>query len=149
MIFGIIATTTTNQLKKKQQQTNEEVKKNRINNKQIFPSPHSFTVPYVYPNTLHDHTNQTKNRTITTNSTSELNRYIQTNVAAAAAADVKSILMPASTSKYPIQERSVQQELYAKFQNFLNQWINTFVYLARKSKLNYIQNVRNMCGVSE
>lgn len=121
----------------------------------LLPQLSLFTVPYIYPNTLHDHKNQTKNRTttnttttttiiITNNSTSELNRFIQTNAASsAAAANVDStnvrnptIYMPAATSKYPAlnEPRSVQQELYAKFHNFLTQWINTFVYLARKSK---------------
>lgn len=85
------------------------------------------TVPFVRSNILlHDHFNETNHSTTNPG----LDRFIQSNTDASR--NSNSIFLPASTSKYPIQERTVQQELYIKLQIFFTQWINTFVYLARK-----------------
>lgn len=44
----------------------------------------------------------------------------------------KSIFIPASTSKYPIEQNTIGEDLRERFVNFLAQWIRAFVYLSRK-----------------
>lgn len=43
-----------------------------------------------------------------------------------------SIFVPASTSKYPITQNTIAEDMRERFMNFLTQWIKAFVYLARK-----------------
>lgn len=85
-------------------------------------------MPYVYPKTLHDydhdHTNQSKNASIP-----EIKTKFSRTIADSSS---NSIFLPASTSKYPIKESTIQQEFHERFVNFISQWINTIVYLARK-----------------
>lgn len=44
----------------------------------------------------------------------------------------KSIFVPASTSKYPIKQNTIAEDIRERFMNFLTQWIKAIVYLARK-----------------
>lgn len=43
-----------------------------------------------------------------------------------------SIFVPASTSKYPIKQNTIAEDMRERFMNMLTQWIKAFVYLARK-----------------
>lgn len=43
-----------------------------------------------------------------------------------------SIFMPASTSKYPIKQNTIMEDLRERYVNFRIQWTRTIVYLERK-----------------
>lgn len=114
-------------------------------------------MPYVYPNTKphdHDHTIHQTTSHLTTiasdiDTVSQINHnpfsnrhdakdaavpsfFSSVNVQHASNKYNNSIFMPASTSKYPIKENSIRDDLRERFQNFFTQWIKTIVYLARK-----------------
>lgn len=91
----------------------------------VLPDIDKISHPINHNHALHVETDADATKTAAT-----LPNYITHN--SHIGSNSKSIFIPVSTSKYPIDHNTYDEEYRERFVNFLTQWIRAFVYLARK-----------------